>query len=397
LRAFAAVSVLVFHTAGATKFAYTSGYGLYTSRLNLGVSVFFLISGFLLYRPFAGAHLAGRPAISPGKFWLRRLLRIVPAYWLALTVITYVLRAPQIGGGWQAVAANYGFAQIYFTSYWHTGILQAWSLCTEMSFYLFLPLYAALLGFRRRPPAAQLRRELIALGVLVAVGVGFKIMVLNYHCVSNCPIGPAPFQLMIEWLPSYFDLFALGMFLAVMSTWYTERKSQPTWLVHPVMPWVSWACAAVVFVIVSHVGDPLAGGLSPMNEMLTRELYGVFAFFLLLPAVFGPQDRSLVRRLLSAWPVAAVGVVSYGVYLWQLAWLSEVFRWAGHRGWHTTVPFVFLTVVVLILAVGSSAASYFVVERPVLRLKDGIRPRPRAGGPTPAEPSPAPATSLTLP
>ena len=241
LRAFAAVSVLLYHTAGDSGFGVRSGYGLYTSRLDLGVSVFFLISGFLLYRPFAVAHLSGRQSPAAGRFWVRRLLRIVPAYWVALTVATYVLHADTIGSGWQAVVADYGFAQIYFPMHYSSGINQAWSLCTEMSFYLFLPLYAALLGFRRRTAGGQLKRELISLGVLVAVGMGVKIFVYNHHCVPACVYGPDLVETMIAWLPFYLDLFALGMLLAVLSAWSTERKSEPTWLAHPVMPWVSWA------------------------------------------------------------------------------------------------------------------------------------------------------------
>ncbi|HVA10440.1 MAG TPA: acyltransferase family protein, partial [Acidimicrobiales bacterium] len=92
--------VLLYHTANDSRFAVRSGYGFYTSRLDLGVSVFFLISGFLLNRPFALAHLSGRQSPSVGRFWIRRLLRIVPAYWVALTVVTYVLHADTIGSGW---------------------------------------------------------------------------------------------------------------------------------------------------------------------------------------------------------------------------------------------------------------------------------------------------------
>jgi peptidoglycan/LPS O-acetylase OafA/YrhL len=372
LRAFAAVSVLLYHTAKDPRFAVRSGYGLYTSRLDLGVSVFFLISGFLLYRPFALAHLSGRQSPSVGRFWIRRLLRIVPAYWVALTVVTYVLHADTIGSGWQAVAVDYGFAQIYFPFHALSGISQAWSLCTEMSFYLFLPLYAGLLGFRRRSPGRQLRRELVALGVMLAVGEGFKIFVLNHHC-ARCVFGPDLVNTMIDWLPFYLDLFALGMLLAVVSAWYTGDRSEPTWLTHPALPWASWACAAVLFVIVSHVGDPLHGALSPGDGIATRGLYGLFAFFLLAPAVFGPQNQGLVRRLLSAWPVASLGVVSYGVYLWHVAWLTEIFRWAGGTQWSSSVSFVSLVVLVLVFSVASSAASYFTVERPLLKLKDRLR------------------------
>jgi len=80
------------------------------------------------------------PFPNTRKFWERRLLRIVPAYWLALTVLTYVFRIVSIGPGWQGVVTHYLFLQIYFPTAIFFGITQAWSLCTEMSFYLVLPL-----------------------------------------------------------------------------------------------------------------------------------------------------------------------------------------------------------------------------------------------------------------
>jgi peptidoglycan/LPS O-acetylase OafA/YrhL len=99
LRAIAAVSVVVIHTSFVSGLTTRSGVGIYTARLEIGVAVFFLISGFLLYRPFAAAHVAGLPSPVLGRFWVRRLLRIVPAYWLALTVTTYVLHVNQTRSG----------------------------------------------------------------------------------------------------------------------------------------------------------------------------------------------------------------------------------------------------------------------------------------------------------
>jgi peptidoglycan/LPS O-acetylase OafA/YrhL len=99
LRAIAAVSVLLLHTAWTSGFTSRSSLGIYTSRLEIGVSVFFLISGFLLYRPFAVSHFVGRDQPDAGRFWVRRLLRIVPAYWLALTVLAYGFHAVTVGPG----------------------------------------------------------------------------------------------------------------------------------------------------------------------------------------------------------------------------------------------------------------------------------------------------------
>jgi peptidoglycan/LPS O-acetylase OafA/YrhL len=334
--------------------------GIYTDRLEIGVAVFFLISGFLLYRPFAVSHLSNHPAPNLRRFWSRRLLRIVPAYWLALTVITYLLNADSRGGnGWSFVLIHYGFAQIYFPSQILRGLVQAWSLCTEMSFYFFLPAYAAILVFRRRSQANQLARELIGLAVLVAISFGFRQW--SSHLTWS--------DEMSHWLPAYFDLFALGMVLAVCSAWFTERESEPMWLSHPLMPWLSWTCAAVTFWGVSHLGirTELFNANSPGLNMIKQTLYGLFSFFLLLPAVFGPDDRGPIRRLLRFWPIASIGVISYGIYLWHLAWITEFLKWSDHQSEVTL--FLSTVLVALTLSIFSASLSYFGMERPLLRWK----------------------------
>jgi peptidoglycan/LPS O-acetylase OafA/YrhL len=295
-----------------------ASFGKYLGRLEIGVSVFFLISGFLLYRPFAVAHFSGRPSPSVKTFWARRLLRVMPGYWLALTVLTYVFHAVTLGPGWQGVLANYALIQIYLPSQIFNGILQAWSVCTEMSFYLFLPLYAAAVAFRRpRSQTRQLVRELVGIAVLIGTSYGFRDWALNQpvHCSPNCLSHPAVISLTSAWLPSYLDLFALGILLAVASAWFSARQWEPAWLRHPLMPRVSWICAALTFWGVSNLGiDPQPiYVISPGLNLLKQGLYGLFAFFLLVPAVFGPQDQSAVRRVLRHWMVAAIGIVSYGI------------------------------------------------------------------------------------
>jgi peptidoglycan/LPS O-acetylase OafA/YrhL len=384
LRAIAAVSVLLLHTAWISGFTNRSSLGAYTSRLEIGVSVFFLISGFLLYRPFAVSHLAGRSSPNPRRFWERRLLRIVPAYWLALTVLTYVFRAVTLGPGWQGVVTHYFFLQIYFPTAVSNGITQAWSLCTEMTFYFFLPFYASLVVFRRRSQNVQLVRELVGVVVLYIISLGFRYWALNLPlitvrngkfvalCSPHCLSDPVYATLLPTWLPSYLDLFALGMLLAVASAWFAERKVEPAWLSHRWMPWISWAGAAVTFVFVSHVvaNHSILAFVTVRVNMEKQALYGLFAFLLLLPAVFGPQDRTWIRRLLRSWPMASLGVISYGIYLWHADLIHEVLNWTG---WRTQMaPYWLLALVTLALSIGFASASYFGLERPILRRKNLI-------------------------
>jgi peptidoglycan/LPS O-acetylase OafA/YrhL len=368
LRALAALLVIGVHTALVSGFTGRDELGRYTARLEIGVPVFFVISGFLLYRPFAFAHFSGSPNPPTRAFWVRRLKRIVPAYWAAFLIITFVLRADFVLPGWGSLAVYLGFAQIYIPSYSLTGVTQAWSLCTEMSFYLALPLWAALMGRRLVAPRRQLRAELLGLAGLVLLSVGFRSVVLNWH--SELALT------MPNWLPAYADLFALGMLLAVLSSWLAVENRRPRLLWHPATPWISWGLAAGLFVAVSNIGLPLAPlTASPVPVALARQtLYGLFAFFVVLPAVFGAQDRGLIRQSLRFRPVALVGVVSYGVYLWHESWITMFQRWTGDRTF--TIPFPDLFVPVTLLAIAAATVSYVLVERPIRLARRRSQRRP---------------------
>ena len=372
LRAIAAATVLGVHVAFVSGLTFRNrAVGIYTARLEIGVAVFFLISGFLLYRPFAVTNLAAGPRPRTGAFWVRRLLRIVPAYWVALFVTTSILHLSSIGpGGWRAYTSHYLFAQIYVPGQVIKGISQAWTLCVEMSFYLFLPLYAAAVGRGRKHDLSSQRlvRELVGLGVLVAISLGWRFWVLaNQH-------GHGPFfKLMTVWLPAEFDLFGLGMLLAVLSAWSHQHGRELRWMSRWWFPWVSWMLALAAFVGVSHIGVPTTVTFTKSDLDIARQtLYGAFGFFLLLPAVFGPDRRGAIRRFLCCWPVSALGVISYGVYLWHQTLIAELIKYYpklfGIRLFFN-VGFWGMFGEILGAAIVIASVSYFVVEKPALRLK----------------------------
>ena len=242
-----------------------------------------------------------------------------------------------------------------------------------MSFYLFLPLYAAIMARRNRPPEDQFVRELSGLAILVTIGFIFRAWSLTRPAVCHsCLTRPPLVRTMVTWLPSYFDLFALGMLLAVLSAWFIARNSEPTWLRHRLMPWVSWSIALGAFWAVSHLGiSPTPVYIvTPGVDIAKQTLYGVVAFFTVMPAVFGPQDTGGIRRFLRWKPIVLFGIISYGIYLWHQAWVNEFFKWTGFEVENTS--FLLLTGFVLVMAVLSAGVSYVVVERPALNLKNAI-------------------------
>jgi peptidoglycan/LPS O-acetylase OafA/YrhL len=105
-------------------------------------------------------------------------------------------------------------------------------------------------------------------------------------------------------------------------------------------------------------------------------LYGATAFFVLFPAVFGPQDRGFVRRLLRWPPLVYVGLVSYGVYLWHQSWLERAVKWNHQPDFRASFPAIVTAAFALTMMTAS--VSWFAVERPLLRRRDRYRPAPRS-------------------
>jgi peptidoglycan/LPS O-acetylase OafA/YrhL len=369
LRAIAALSVLGFH-AGYIAF-YTADTPLrqYTSHLDVGVTVFFLISGFLLYRPFVRARLRDAAPPATGPYAWRRFLRIVPAYWVALTVVTIWL---SIDGVFTAsgIPRFYGFAQIYDAKTSLGGIGQAWTLCVEITFYAFLPLWALLM----RRVRGGVRAELIALALLWLASLAYKVWALKQ--TGPTELNSAPY---LQPLPNFLDQFAVGMALAVLSVHVEMSERLPRW-VETVRrhDWAPWLAAAFVFWIVStQIGfsGELIQHYSRRMFLGRHELYTLIALGLILPAIFSEPGRGVAGRVLNWRALSYLGLVSFGIYLYHYAVLQQMQDWIGPgEGGPLLVRFAIYLVGGVIGATAIASLSYYLVERPSLRLKRLVSP-----------------------
>src|SRR5436305_3981454 len=163
MRAVAALSVLTLHISGRAGLLLSNGtLSALLRHGDIGVRIFFVISGFVLFRPFARAHQRGEKNPALGPYAWRRFLRIVPAYWVALGVTA--LWIPSMLALANAPYA-FGFAFIYRESGTAVGIFAAWTLCIEITFYAFLPLYSNLIRRVVRRSRSWLRAECAGLVV----------------------------------------------------------------------------------------------------------------------------------------------------------------------------------------------------------------------------------------
>jgi peptidoglycan/LPS O-acetylase OafA/YrhL len=359
LRAIAALAVLLFHAALLSGVDPDSWYGRPLTHLNVGVTIFFLISGFLLYRPFVAARVLGTPRQRLRDYARRRALRILPAYWLALTVLALWPGLPgMFDGDWPIY---YGLLQTLPFAYdpapclavGGCGLQQAWSLSAEVSFYVALPLLAAGLAYG----AGAVRRELGGLAALAFASLAFLGV-----AVTAYPEHPRLYQAHLG-LAGTFVWFGFGMALAVLSVAAQARGSQTR--AEDVIarrPLLVWAGAALLFGAATALPSEAVQTASQAAVHLLRHvLFGLSAALLLLPAIFGTAAGGLPRRLLANRALAWLGLVSYGIFLWHYAIAQQL----------DELPFLLLAPTTLALSAAVAAVSYYVVERPLLRLPKG--------------------------
>ena len=165
LRAIAALFVVVTHTAQLGGFNKEHVLGAWTVRLDSGVAIFFVLSAFLLYRPFVRARLDGRPPVKVWRYARRRALRILPAYWVAVLTLGLLDSAHTPGVFGDQWWVYWGLLQSWSKDTIISGVGVAWSLSVEAAFYVLLPLYAGLMArlLRTRDRDGQAKLELLLL------------------------------------------------------------------------------------------------------------------------------------------------------------------------------------------------------------------------------------------
>lgn len=354
LRAIAALSVLLFHVAFVLEGFTDPTWGRYATQLNIGVTIFFLISGFLLYRPFVRARYAGDPPPALGAYATRRLFRIVPAYWVALALIALWIGLPVV---FDHAYFHFTFTHVYNRQDLLTGVGHTWTLAVEMTFYAFLPLWAFLV--RRLPRRTE--REFLLSELLPLAAIFGLALVWNLTMLERVK-GLVLFSPEVAVLPRFLDHFALGMALAVASVVLAGRERRPLVVrVVEASPWLPWALAAGGYVVLANLGSNY---ISADVEPVRHELRGLIAACLLAPAIFGESQGGLVRRVLAWPPLLWIGLVSYSLYLWHPAIAQKIVytQLDENVGW--VLP-AFLAVVASIVV---AAVSFYVVERPALRL-----------------------------
>lgn len=359
LRAVGALSVVTTHVAFWAG-AYTGNglLGTVFARLDVGVAIFFVLSGFLLSRAWLQRAADAYPAPRTAPYLWKRFLRVTPVF-----VVTVVLAMTFIAANRSARVAEWSstltMAAAFSDDGFPPGLTQMWSLAVEVSFYLALPLLMPLLLGRGRP----LRPHRVAGGLALMVGVS-----VWWHVDGAARVGHGR---PLEWLPAYLTWFAGGIFLALVEVRHARGESGrigSTLVSLSRQPGSCWALVAGIMLISA---TPLAGPTmlaAPTEaQSLTKHLlYACVGFLVVLTGVFNNPSSRYSRTF--GHPIGRrLGWISYGVFCLHLPMLHFTMwatRWAlfSGRGVEIWLMTVFLSLV-------AAELTYRVVERPALRLK----------------------------
>lgn len=357
LRALAVLSVFVYHGARDSVPILVPAFR-YVEHADVGVEIFFVLSGYLIYRPFAVAHLRGGDSPRPGSYARRRFLRIFPLYWVVLATLAAAGRI--IFDGLAGVLARVLLVHTYLAGQGGRGFDQSWTLVVELSFYVFVPLWAAVMS-RAGRRLGSWRVESWGALILIAEGVGAQAL---FRSASWSPA--------LRVLPTSMGALGTGMLLAVIEA-AGDRAPRTNALLRSAFRREGFALSAVVIVYLGLTRLDPGEFFLRYDLNLTRMVQGygqmLIAALLVAVVVFGDSSRGAVRRALETGPVVWIGAVSYGMYLWHFDLIHAVPD--GVLQDHGVLPAVGGLACALAATVAAAGASYRLVERPAMRLGRG--------------------------
>ncbi|MCR2808913.1 MULTISPECIES: acyltransferase [unclassified Microbacterium] len=394
IRGIAALLVVAHHTTRYLTDGRSAVGGVFslTEMAQHGLTVFFVLSGFLLYRPFVYSLIAGRRAPTIGGYLRNRMLRILPAYIVIFLLANFVLQTlltenaltatlngnpPPVGmitDPWTFVA-NLSLLQSFFPGTIMTGIGPAWSLGAELLFYLLLPALFGLGSFLVARGWKPVQAALAPVWLMVIVGVVTSVIVLVLVAGQ-----PPTAQLEALWGSTWLavldrsvlaqaELFGFGMGIAALVVWLEQRGVVRT------RSWMRYGGLALglVFAFVgARYGGPIA-----------TTLVGVSAAAVVFVVLPGRADHTAnaAARVLEWLPLRYLGLISYSVYLWHepVAWWVRAHvphDSTSVSGWAMSLAMV------TAISVALASLTYFFVERPAMRRKSRTdRTTPRPAGP----------------
>ncbi len=399
VRAIAALFVIGFHidVINHTDLWVAWQHPLASALITLGgsgVTLFFVLSGFLLFMPYAKALLFDAKWPSARQFYLRRALRILPAYYLALALIIVFFQPHYLQPAyWKQL---FLFVTMFMDSSPQT-FRQLngpfWTLAVEWQFYMLMPLL--MFGFfcvvRRFQALPKQRLFLVLACCLTLILYGLTIRYIGIYAVRHpeqtfhlpALVRKIALMLLYGMTGKYLENFALGMLICTCYT-YAQHPEFGVQLKAALLRNSRWlrrfGLVLLLFTAIWHFQvmqmpvvqfnflDPLKYKFDWLNEMVIATGYSSWV----LAILFGSPT---LKGLFSLLPLRKLGMISFGLYIWHLPLLDfyhdKIVPHLNLSGARSIYLSYWLWVLICVIPVAT--ASYLLVERPWMKLRARTR------------------------
>ena len=318
----------------------------------LGVTIFFVLSGFLLTTHLLSSIERNDERLLP-RYFMARVRRVIPAYWAQIAILFIVAIA--VDGAvpeWTRYIPQH-LVMLQNTSEFKSSVINGvyWTLPIEFAFYFVLPIVAVRIAARESTSDTRLYRLLAGL-YLVALGIAIAWRVAVF------PMGALGLAWISNQLPGTLDQFVLGTVLAAgLRRW---RRTHPEARTAAASNALTLAGLAGIVAMMYYL-DAIHATFWTGRHYAVYWWYSANTLYVGL-LVLGVALGGGVSRALFANPVSlAIGTISYSLYLWHLPivmWLQPA-----------NLGYARFFAVAIALTLAASAASYFLVERPFLRIR----------------------------
>jgi peptidoglycan/LPS O-acetylase OafA/YrhL len=356
-RGIAALLIVLFHVyqytregPGAADYLFEGTLlGTVLFSLQMLAALFFTLSGFVVFLPFARAAMNQSRRYSLRGFMVRRFVRIVPAYYVVV-ILVWTLRYAGMRENWEDLLLHLTFTHVFSSQYIFWTVGPTWALAIEVLFYLFLLLFGPFIYWLGSQFATRKQR---ALSIGLCVGsLGIASLLYKHWAFYLAQIPEDAFAVYFGPLAK-LDSFVLGMLLAVIVSYLGDR------------PLLSYRSALIL---------RLTGFAGIVALALTGQAIGLYfhtlfsvAFTLIVASTALAPVGSSFQRLMHAKPLLTLGLISYSLYLWH----EPILRELGARSFLISqVPEAFMRNVLILLPLALLAAtvSYWMIEFPASHL-----------------------------
>jgi peptidoglycan/LPS O-acetylase OafA/YrhL len=363
----------------------------FVSGLPSFIGVFFVLPAMYLYLPLARAIISGQPRPPQRNNFLRRLIRLLPAYYFMYLVVLLTLNRSAIDGIWYVLRPIL-LLQIYLPSPFvpklMNGMEITWTIPTMVQWYVFLPLIAwASHKFAARglTPKARAYRLMAPVPILIAIGLAWLFFV-KARGWDN--------RIVFWWPQGFASTIGIGMALAIgMALTQVSPKDTPKiFRIAAARPNMFWLAALAVFLVncarpFSVIG--MDAIYSTSGLLVTYLMVALFGLFAVLPLIAPGGGNPLIHQVLALRPIVHLGRVSYGIYLWHFA-VMHFYMQPGSilsgqtrpiRELYGQVPFWRLEIITFAGATLLATLSYYLLEQPIAAwFERHLRRREKASG-----------------